>query len=878
MPGSDTNNNKLDRPIEFHRRDTSRIDAALRRPNAADGNNNNNNAATTDKNGVEFSRIPSPSSKSGIRPRRTFGKTSTLSGAFEATAPQPQQETQQQQQQVAPPEEVPEYDRKLVSRGTPSPSHRRRKSPSSSTNPAVDISSPPELQETYRQINDSDDLAQDDFEQLLSNPVQVAELRRRKSKSPVQQRDGVERQQQHQQLGRDRNQENYQPQPTEAQGYGSGLSFPSDDTDDSFRNKLEKHAMDEQRLKYATGKDSPVFSRARAGQSALRAAGNLQRRSAEELKDGGRVEDDGGPEPALNIPKAWGGRGQASKERMSYISRRNLEREAEKLHSEDIKTEPEPALEPEAVQDWENDTQFTARDLQVSDSPPVQQNLVPAREQTDALARKTVTNKRLGELGQKYSQERLRQSIEEGDPIPNTPIVVYKNNSNYDKKIERTDSRDILRELAMRESPTLSSSNTPEQKSPEKKDIMLAKTPVVTGAWIDTPMTERVADLPEDLTKDIISPSPSRTAPKPEKKGEGEKQPVPEQKPSSKASSHRRSESLPEPAKDSSQPSSKPSTKTRTKPRRQLEKPKIPKSALETVLENAKSDDNTLTYGEDTIDSLQEILDQEPSIFSPDGGNNDEESDGTSVSANTVTDLNHPSLDPLNTKLQSLLRSIHDAQQGLSTLEHQITSEATARTSEKKKSKPLKSSKPTTTHPHDPSTCETCGLHNHDRRLYIALPLPRLWKRSHPTYRLRPTRLGYFLLISLTWYITELIMCDFHCHQFYAHTCTPPCIRPNAPRMPWVLPTMLYRWSGLQHLFAPFWMLVVAVTRFMLQVCGMWDGYVEDGVGGAYWANRPWRKDPVANEVPVMGSWGHERPVGNPAWDSGISMDEDELV
>lgn len=822
---------KRDRPIQFYRRDTSRLDAALRRPNT-DG-------LVTDKNGIDVSRIPSPSTNSGVRPRRTFGKTSTLTGAFEATAPQ---------QQQAPEER--DHDQGQVARGTPSPSSRRIHGRSqSSATPIEDISSPPELQETYRQINESDHLinlvAHDDFDQVL-NPTHQEDQRQRKSSNQrsSEQNSPRQRPSKHKSLNRrspnqrsDRqleeqhgNSREYSP---ELDHQGSGLNF-SDDTDDSFQKRLEMHAMDEQRLQRVTSRGSPILGRANADQNRHPAAESFQRQNDER----GLGED--GPEPALNIPKAWAERGQSSKERMSYISRRNLEPLVDKPHFEGIESEPrhEPGTEP--IQDWENDLDFTARDLQVSDSPPVGHNFVPTRGEANALARKAVAAIRLGELNPQ--QDQVRPSVEEGDPIPNTPIVVYKSNQRHDKMVEKPDSREFLRELALRESPSI---NTPEQK-PVAKDVLLAKTPVVTGAWIDTPMTERVTDLPVGLTRDIVSPSPNRKESELGKEEENERQQAPEQ-----------------PIKPSSGPPSKPQ-------RRQLEKPKVPKSALETVLESARSDDNALSLGEDTIDSLQGILNEELSIFSRNDNNAETESDETS-SERTVTNATNLAIGPLDSKFQSLVRSIHDAQKVLSSLERQIASAAPAPASaERMKQKRIGLSKTS----HDVDVGESCD-HDHDRH-YVALPVPRLWKRVRPSNRLRPSRLGYFLLILMTWYLVELSLCDIYCHPLYAHACR-NCIRPDAPRFPYVLPTMLWRWFGLRTVLAPLWVIVVAVARITMQICGLSDGYVEDRVGRvAYRRNGPHIRDAVPNDVPVA-SWRQDIPTQETRWDDG-SMGDDAYI
>lgn len=167
---------------------------------------------------------------------------------------------------------------------------------------------------------------------------------------------------------------------------------------------------------------------------------------------------------------------------------------------------------------WDVDADFTGRSLQVSDSPPFRiQGTTPngtRSREMDRLEKRAVTTSRLGELRDKTSQERsqrdrpqdeggatpqsqrrsfsrsslnprrdrsdldgpLQTSIDgEGEPIPDTPVVVYRNSSESSKsrKItrskednapqrpqhERHDSRDILQRLARATSASPASSN-----------------------------------------------------------------------------------------------------------------------------------------------------------------------------------------------------------------------------------------------------------------------------------------------------------------------------------------------------------------------------------------------------------------------------------
>lgn len=207
----------------------------------------------------------------------------------------------------------------------------------------------------------------------------------------------------------------------------------------------------------------------------------------------------------------------------------------------------------ERVEEWElNEDDFTGGSLQVSDSPPIRVRnaaLDPIIErEIDSLAKRAVTTNRLGEIRVKTSEENLGrklhiQSTEDlslslgsiesdretlrrkrsplkfplkpfvenrsyssmsgavlgsgGDPIPNSPITIYRSNSNVsnnensasglrtdEEKVSyhrqshgRADSRDLLRELARATSQTSTPTTTTSTRT---------TTPTKEGEEIDT--------------------------------------------------------------------------------------------------------------------------------------------------------------------------------------------------------------------------------------------------------------------------------------------------------------------------------------------------------------------------------------------------------
>lgn len=179
---------------------------------------------------------------------------------------------------------------------------------------------------------------------------------------------------------------------------------------------------------------------------------------------------------------------------------------------------------------WDIDPDFTGRSLQVSDSPPIRirdstLNGTRSREIV-RLEKRAVTTSRLDELRDKTSQERsqrdrphdegaatpqsqglssrrpslnprreksdlngpLQTSVDgEGEPIPDTPVVVYRNSSEPSKsrksartnddispqrpQHERHDSRDILQRLARATSASPASSR--EGPKPEQSQAII---------------------------------------------------------------------------------------------------------------------------------------------------------------------------------------------------------------------------------------------------------------------------------------------------------------------------------------------------------------------------------------------------------------------
>ncbi|PGH04030.1 hypothetical protein GX51_03700 [Blastomyces parvus] len=760
------------------------------------------------------SRIPTLSPRNGAQSRITFSNTRTLKGAFQAAASPP-----------PPANDGPEVK-------TPPRRAMARERKISEPSPMAEMSSPPpdELIETYQQIHDADDLADHVAQDHYDPSYDLARFDGTRSLSPSP---GVARHDEYDYVGT-------------GDTHDSSLSF-GDISNESLRQNLAQHAMDEVRLKRVTRRESPVFSKAKVGVKAALSFENLQRRNEEEA-----LHED--VEPSFNVPKTWGLRGRVSKDWLNKASRPNGNNHVD-----------EGTVQP-TDQALEHDIDFTARSFQISDSPPVRNN-APPRNEIENFTNKPLVENRLGDTGRRAPQDQVRLSIE-GDPIPNSPITIYRETDRErPRHLIKKDPKELLRTLSRRESPSVAS--TPEQ-TPAENTLSNVKTPVVTGAWIDTPAPDRNAEPPQDPSLEINSPSAIAAQNHSRNRGLAAttkselenlppenlplEKPPPEKPPLEKLPLEQQEDTRPKP-------------KTKRASSKPLKKPKLPRSALEAVIEDAKSGNHGLLLGESTLDSLQELLDENSTILDSkpfiksesNGDDDDEEEEETKDKGFAQTD--DAVVERLNKKLQSLVRSINATQTGLTSLERQISKDASillSRTTKQSK-KPL--------HRHADSSNDACDVHS-DGRHYVTFPLPQLWYRHPGTNRLRLTRLSWIVLGFFTWYFAELVMCDYYCHPLYAATCERNCLDPNAPRMPLVIPTMLWRWSHLSAILSPVWTIVVAGFRFIAQLLGLWDGFFDSPPGGE-WSFVDYQQNNIPAHNPNF-EWFES--------DMDIGMTQDEYV
>ena len=484
----------------------------------------------------------------------------------------------------------------------------------------------------------------------------------------------------------------------------SGISS-LDVTDQSLDSAISQYNKDARRINKAINSEVGIFSKARVGPKVGLTVENLRRNnsSAESL---GSLHSRGS-EPSLNYPKAWGRKSKPEKGWLSRINNKSgkltgdvpkkqkadspIIAESEKREWDEpidewiqaaaegpIPSEENGSQVPLSEEStptmgrnqlgWDADADFTARSLQVSDSPPIRigsSTVGKVRDpEIDSLEKRAVTTSRLGELREKSSQDSLgRKSPEKprsqhrssskssrgekkarfaseaydgGDPIPDTPIVVYKKTTDSTGPTERSssqrpshdrqDSRDILQRLARasaspapvqmnRQSADSNASHNPKRENDEQsvsrrrgpspepeaetattsveqdeipvssKTFARLKTPQVTGGWVENTVLEETPrnSMPSVNLKtpfvtgawiDTPLPTGGRGPPMPTPNFEDEKDFILEGNEKRKLATSELLKKL--------------SPKSEKEPLRNSSRP-LPRSALESVLKSAKA-------------------------------------------------------------------------------------------------------------------------------------------------------------------------------------------------------------------------------------------------------------------------------------------------
>ena len=312
-----------------------------------------------------------------------------------------------------------------------------------------------------------------------------------------------------------------------------------------------------------------------------------------------------------------------------------------------------------------------------------------------------------------------------------------------------------------------------------------AKTPVVTGAWVDTPRPRIETRAPAQITDQTTLHIPINPVQEPQELS----------------------------------PQNGSLKRTHSEPAR-------PTSALTDLLTTARGNPTSNEYGEDTIASLEDLLD--PTLQNLDNTLElDNDNDNLQAELDRLHSTGRPAskadrdrenelrtIAGMNKRLRAARLGIRDAKTGLRKFERDIGLATTTPTT----------TSTATTAPSVPCTTCTASSHatNHSVISAALIEVSSLFvRRGERTKKLTP--LSWTILALLAWYIAECVTCALVCPPLYAETMTGYGVDADAPRFPFALPGVLLR--PLRFLWWPVLRLLVLVFgglgRYLVEFMGL---------------------------------------------------------
>lgn len=300
---------------------------------------------------------------------------------------------------------------------------------------------------------------------------------------------------------------------------------------------------------------------------------------------------------------------------------------------------------------------------------------------------------------------------------------------------------------------------------PAERTILNPKTPVVTGAWVDT-----IIETPAPLT-DQRSTRPSQSS-------------VRNRSPVKKTAEVPQNTEQPEEEQE--------------RPVPVVTKPDLPRSVLDAIVEEARASGRhrASDYGESTINSLEELI--MPIPGASESGTPDEDTIGleipTAVPRNEAERRRQEELlhiQQMDQKLRSTRTSLRDTSRGIRRVEEQIERGGEEPNGQLDAGAPRTANGKTVRHLYE-CPCSESG--------HAQFSLWTGFKRLFYDSSLKPKRRGWgltwlsiLLLAVLTWFVLENICCEIWGHRMYARSYKGYGVVWGAPEYPYVLPTMTYR-------------------------------------------------------------------------------------
>ncbi|KAI8937170.1 hypothetical protein NX059_006382 [Plenodomus lindquistii] len=368
---------------------------------------------------------------------------------------------------------------------------------------------------------------------------------------------------------------------------------------------------------------------------------------------------------------------------------------------------------------------------------------------------------------------------------------------------------------------------------PVERSLLNPKTPVVTGAWVDTPG-------PRTLQKDPVT-SRSRS-----------------QSPS------KRSPRKPSVSTEATTSTVEQSLHTVTT---QIIRPQLPTSALQALVDEAKSSGRrpSADFGDSTLNSLEELI-----TDAPDAAVDEDTLQGLQLP--TATPRNEAErqrqqellhLHRMNDRLRAARSSIRDASRGMKRVEDQV--EHVEEDAQGNKIHVIRQECPCAA---SDTIAHEFSLRRWSKSLFWQDRLKALRQSSNSRMKTLGglTGLGLFLTLFFVWWLSEEIACEFYCHHAYAHSSSHPFgVNLDAPVYPFVIPTLVYR-NFIRIWWIPIY---TSISWLMTSIFGTREerttilrGVVEEGLRATATATRHW------------ASGRHSQVAEEMGWDLGMEGDE----
>ncbi|RAR07416.1 quinate pathway repressor protein [Stemphylium lycopersici] len=373
---------------------------------------------------------------------------------------------------------------------------------------------------------------------------------------------------------------------------------------------------------------------------------------------------------------------------------------------------------------------------------------------------------------------------------------------------------------------------------PVERPVLNPKTPVVTGAWVDTPGPRTVQRPATTETSRSRSQSPKKSSLRKEKSPERPQAPSEEDAPVSTAL--------------------------------EVVRPQLPRSALQALVEGAKNQDrrSSADFGDSTINSLEDLITPLTEI---------------AMDEDTLQGLQIPTATPrndaerqrqqellhlhrMNDRLRAARTSIRDASRGMKRVEDQVEHVEEGENGEM--IKVINRSCPCATKGH----AQSFSMLRWWKSLFWEQRLKTLRQTSNSRGKIWGglTGLSIFLILFFTWWISEEIACEMYCRPMYAYSYPYPfSVNPYAPKYPFVIPTLIYR------TFIKGWW--VPISSFLSWICAtIWS--LVFGFQQSHVANHA-TSHGMRNPSMAESRWVNEEAaqiMEERVWDA--SMFEDEVL